>query len=137
MDGIDLAPGLIAQAQALQLPNAAFAARGVDTLVDLPDGGYDAIFVMGVFATLHGELFEATVAEAQRLLRPGGVLVTRDSVTAGPEMMRRVNEGYHARYRNADHYAEVFAANGLRMQRAVYLETFTGIDNYFFVFRRD
>ncbi len=137
LDGIDLAPALIDQALALGLPNADFAARGVDTLDRLPDAAYDALFVMGVFATLHGGLFEATVAQLQRLLKPGGVLITRDSVTPAQDVVRRVNDGYHAHYRSADHYAGVFTAAGLRMQRAVYLETFTGIDNYFFVFRRD
>lgn len=136
LDGIDLAPALVEQARGLALPNAEFAARGVDTLAALPDAAYNAIFVMGVFATLHGALFEATVAQLQRLLVPGGVLVTRDSVTPEHDVVRRVNDGYHAHYRSADHYASAFTAAGLRMQRAVYLETFTGIDNYFFVFRR-
>ena len=60
------------------------------------------------------------------------------SIAAASELttVRRVNDGYHAHYRSADHYAGAFTAAGLRMQRAVYLETFTGIDNYFFVFRR-
>jgi cyclopropane fatty-acyl-phospholipid synthase-like methyltransferase len=136
LDGIDLSAALVAQAEALELPNACFAARGVDTLADLPDGGYHAVFVMGVFATLHGELFEATVSQLHRLLKPGGLLITRDSVTAQHDVVRQVHDGYHAHYRSADHYADVFLAQGLRLQRAVYLETFSGIDNYFFVFQR-
>lgn len=136
VDGLDLSPALIDAAKALAIPNAEFDTRGVDALDELPDGLYDVAFVMGVFVTLHGSVFEDTVSEVARLLKPGGVLVTRDSVTPEHDVVRRVSGGYHAHYRGAGRFAEVFTERGLLMQRAVFLESFTGTDNYFFVFHR-
>lgn len=136
LDGIDLSPSLVDSARALNVPNARFTASAVDGLGDTAYGHYDVVFVMGVFVTLHGTAFEDTVTEVARLLKPGGVLVTRDSVTPEHDVVRRVSGGYHAHYRGAGRFAEVFTQRGLLMQRAVYLDSFTGTDNYFFVFHR-
>jgi SAM-dependent methyltransferase len=136
LEGFDLSAALIDEACSLGVPNARFTHRGVETLVELPDSCFDAIFVMGVFVTLHGSAFEETVSQVARLLKPGGVLITRDSVTPEHDVVRHVRDGYHAHYRGAGHFANAFTQRGLLMRRAVYLDSFTGIDNYFFVFHR-
>lgn len=136
LEGFDLSPSLIAEAASLGVPNASFSCRDVGTLAELPAASFDAVFVMGVFVTLHGSAFEDTVSEVARLLGPGGVLITRDSVTPEHDVVRHVHDGYHAHYRGAGHFADAFTQRGLLMQRAVYLDSFTGTDNYFFVFRK-
>jgi hypothetical protein len=94
------------------------------------------MFAMGVFAVLHGDAFEAAVSQLQRILKPGGVLITRDSIAQKEDLVRRVKDGYHAHYRCADHFTAVFRDVGLVLRRSVYLESFTNVDNYFFVFER-
>lgn len=136
LEGIDLSAALVARAMARGLTNAWFVAAGTDALADLPDRSYDVAVAMGLFATLHGDAFDRTLDDLARLLPAGGRLITRDSVRDGPDLVRQVKDGYHAHYRNADGFVEAFTKRGLHLRRAVFLDAFDDLENYFFVFER-
>ncbi|WP_237152226.1 class I SAM-dependent DNA methyltransferase [Oryzibacter oryziterrae] len=135
--GTDISEQLVAQANARKIANAEFSAEAVELLFRHGDGAYDTSFAMGLFATLHGDVFEETVAELARITKPGGFVVTRDSLTNGSDIVRHVVDGYHAHYRNRDRYLSSFRAHGLPLVREVFLDAFTDINNSLFVFRRE
>lgn len=138
VDAFDLAPALIARAEARGLANVNFHLHDLEHLDAQPaHEPYDAIFAMGLFVTLHGDDFDRAVGRLHRHLKPGGLLITRDSVArADEDVVRRVQGDYHAHYRSPANFVRPFAQLGLRMERCVYLESFSVADNHFFVFRR-
>lgn len=132
----DLSPKLIEKARTHGAANIDFRCGDVATLTEHRDCSFDAAFVMGVFVTVHGERFERAAADLATLVRPGGVLITRDSVTPSEDVLRHVTEGYVAHYRSQAHFVGGLCAAGFELQRTVFLETFKGLTNSFYVFRR-
>jgi 2-polyprenyl-3-methyl-5-hydroxy-6-metoxy-1,4-benzoquinol methylase len=132
----DLSAQLVEQARARAVPNVEFRTGDVASLSEHRDTRFDAVFVMGVFVTIHGDRFASAVSELAALVRPRGVLVTRDSVTMQGEIMRHVSDGYVAHYRSADTFVDTISAAGFELERSVFLEPFKEMTNSFFVFRR-
>ncbi|MBX3158277.1 MAG: class I SAM-dependent methyltransferase [Deltaproteobacteria bacterium] len=81
--GIDLSSEMVASAQArmakLGLANATVTCQGA---LDLPDDArYDFIFVGGCLMYLNDSVVEGMVARLSKMLRPGGLLVLRESTS--------------------------------------------------------
>lgn len=136
MRAFDLSAKLVEQARARGAANIDFRTGDIATLSEHRDTIFDAVFVMGVFVTIHGDRFAGAVSELAALVRPGGVLITRDSVTAGPDIVRQINEGYVAHYRSAQRFVGTILDAGFTLERTVFLEPFKEMTNHFFVFRR-
>lgn len=129
-DGIDLSEEMVASAQRrmerLGIDNTRVACRSVS---DLPeDQQYDLIFVGGVLMYLNDDQVAPIVTRMARLLRPGGLLVLRES-TAMPEPWYRdkpLQPGlfadpaaprppYYCIYRTPRFYRDLCIAQGLRV----------------------
>jgi SAM-dependent methyltransferase len=132
----DLSPKLVEQARARGAANIDFRTGDVATLSEHADTIFDAVFVMGVFVTIHGDRFASAVSELAALVRAGGLLITRDSVTAQGDILRHVNDGYVAHYRSAQTFIGTIVDAGFELERTVFLEPFKEMTNSFFVFRR-
>ncbi|MGY0459856.1 class I SAM-dependent methyltransferase [Kitasatospora sp. cg17-2] len=78
IEGVDVAPGLIARARAEQ-PAARFTVLTDPPRLDRPDGSYDAAFLFAVLTCVpDDDAQRALVAELHRVLRPGGLLHLSD-----------------------------------------------------------
>lgn len=69
--------------------------------VDLPDACADVVFEHAALCFVDEPLF--AVAEAARLLRPGGVLIRIISTTEPPEPVTAFNAAFHAQLRRLGH----------------------------------
>lgn len=77
--GVDVSPGMIeaARLRCAEIPGAAFTLTSGHGLDELPSAGFDLLLAVDVFPYLvqaGGALAERHVADAGRLLRPGGSL---------------------------------------------------------------
>ena len=132
----DLSPKLVEQARARGVANIDFRCGDVAALSEHRDVSFDAAFAMGVFVTIHGDRFPSAMAEVAALVRPGGLLITRDSVTPHEDVMRHVTDGYIAHYRSVQRFVGTIADAGFSLERSVFLEQFKDMTNSFYVFRR-
>lgn len=132
----DLSPKLVEQARAREAHNIDFRCGDIAALSVHRDLSFDAAFVMGVFVTIHGDRFASAVADIAALVRHGGVLITRDSVTPNEDVMRHVADGYVAHYRSGQHFVGTIEDAGFKLERTVFIEMFKDMTNSFYVFRR-
>jgi SAM-dependent methyltransferase len=84
--GIDISAKAIAAARATaataRLPNARFI-RGTMTALPFNEARFDAVFFHAVLYHLDIATLAATLSEAKRVLKPGGILATRDADIGG------------------------------------------------------
>jgi SAM-dependent methyltransferase len=84
--GIDIEPKAIAAASAraaeASLTNLAFAEADM-TALPFEDGSFDAVFFHAVLYHQSEAVLTRTLAEARRVLKPGGFLATRDADVGG------------------------------------------------------
>ncbi|MCG2672402.1 class I SAM-dependent methyltransferase [Bradyrhizobium sp. GCM10023182] len=84
--GVDINPNAIASARQLAahagLTNLSFVEADM-TALPFEDGAFDAIFCHAVLYHQSQAMLAKTLAEARRVLRPGGLLGTRDAVVGG------------------------------------------------------
>src|SRR5262245_3744612 len=84
--GIDHEPKAIAAAGALAaeagLTNLAFAEADM-TALPFEDGSFDAVFFHAVLYHQNKAVLPRTLAEARRVLKPGGFIATRDADVGG------------------------------------------------------
>lgn len=84
--GVDIEPKAIAAASALAaeagLTNLAFAEADM-TALPFEDGSFDAVFLHAVLYHQNQATLTRALAEARRVLKPGGVLGTRDADAGG------------------------------------------------------
>lgn len=84
--GIDNEPKAIAAANALAaeagLTNLAFAEADM-TALPFEDGSFDAVFFHAVLYHQNQPTLTSAVAEARRVLKPGGFVATRDADVGG------------------------------------------------------
>jgi 2-polyprenyl-3-methyl-5-hydroxy-6-metoxy-1,4-benzoquinol methylase len=132
----DLSPKLVEQARARAASNIDFRCADVAGLAEHRDVSFDAVFAMGVFVIIHGERFATAMADLAALVRPGGVLITRDSVTPSEDVMRQIGDGYIAHYRSAQRFVGTIGDAGFKLERTVFIEQFKEMTNSFYVFRR-
>ncbi|HVV86485.1 MAG TPA: class I SAM-dependent methyltransferase [Kofleriaceae bacterium] len=129
--GIDLSSEMVASARArverLGLANATVA---VQCVTDLPaDARYDVVFVGGVLMYLDDRVVAETVARLATMLRPGGLLILRESTSpatwyrdqplapglfAAPGAPR---PPYYAIYRTPESYRAMAEQHGLAVRR--------------------
>jgi 2-polyprenyl-3-methyl-5-hydroxy-6-metoxy-1,4-benzoquinol methylase len=133
----DLSPALLDQARRRGTPNIDYRSGDLASLLDHRDTLFDAVFVMGVFVTIHGDRFEQAAADLAQLVRPGGLLITRDSVTAEEDIVRHVTDGYVAHYRSADHFIGGLSDAGFTLERSIFIDAFGDLTNSFYVFRKN
>jgi SAM-dependent methyltransferase len=84
--GVDIEPNAIAAADLLAARsgsrNLTFA-RADMTALPFEDGMFDAVFFHAVLYHLNDEMLTRTLAEARRVLKPGGFVATRDADAGG------------------------------------------------------
>lgn len=84
--GIDIGAKAIAAARAMaanaRLPNVGFI-RGTMTALPFVAASFDAVFFHAVLYHLGAATLAATLSEAKRVLKPGGILATRDADIGG------------------------------------------------------
>jgi SAM-dependent methyltransferase len=133
--GIDLSAEMVASVK------ARLAARGIEnatveakSVLELDDSArYDVVFVGGVLMYLNDDVVEVMVARLAALLRPGGLLILRESTSSpkpwyrdtplSPGLFAARGAGapprpaYHAIYRLPTAYREMAERQGLAILR--------------------
>jgi len=126
--GIDLSGEMVASARARVPANVTVEQKSVLELDD--DARYDLVFVGGVLMYLNDDVVEDMVARLARLVRPGGLLILRES-TSSPKTWYRdkplapglhadrslPRAPYQAIYRPPLAYRDMALANGLEILR--------------------
>ena len=132
-DGIDLsaemAASAAARAERLGLDNVRVECMSVTDLAG--DRTYDLVFVGGVFTYLNDDEVEGMMARLAALLRPGGILILRESTSAtatwyrsaplSPGLFARPDAPrppYYAIYRTPSRYRELASGQGLDLLRS-------------------
>jgi SAM-dependent methyltransferase len=84
--GIDISAKAVAAARAMaadaRLPNVGFV-RGTMTALPFDEARFDAVFFHAVLYHLDAATLATTLSEAKRVLKPGGILATRDADVGG------------------------------------------------------
>lgn len=84
---------------------------------------FDLLFISGLFLYLNDQQLEAVIAKLPHMLRPGGLVMLRDSVgTEGRyEIHDRYSEhlgsNYSAIYRTRDFFVDAFAPHGMLLEQ--------------------
>ena len=98
---------------------------------------YGAIFCMGVLVYLHSPLlFKNTLRKFYDLLKPGGYLITRDSISKGKTFRHCYRHGYYATYRSQSFFLGSFEKAGFALERSIEMFTRPDKNNSFYVFRK-
>jgi SAM-dependent methyltransferase len=101
--------------------------------VDLPDGRFDQILIFGLLHHLPDDYVRAVLAEATRLLAPGGRILAIEDIPAVSRMnlighlIHNVEQGEHIR--PADQYRRLYAEDGRRIEKEEILQS--GICDYY------
>lgn len=110
--GLDISPKMIAIAEAecarCGLANARFSCT---SLLDYTCAEqFDLIFFSGVLQYMDDDVVSAAITKAVRMLAPGGVIISRDSV----QLEERVEKAgdYPVIYRTPDEYRDFFSVAG-------------------------
>lgn len=110
--GIDISSEMINLAekerQARNLTNIKFETRD---LLSLPDKAeYDLIYFSSMLQYLSDEELAAALDKANKLLKTGGVIISRDTVQLAQRVIK--SGDYPVIYRNADEYKDAFQPAG-------------------------
>lgn len=138
--GYDLSAGLVAKAKATARQQGIHNARFevMDLEGDLPTQAADVVLCLGVFSCIHDDaVWERILAQFGRLVKPGGWLVLRDSVSLGQRWTKTYPQGYYACYRRRAEYLAAVAAAGFELKREAELSSSeAGLENCLWVLRR-
>jgi SAM-dependent methyltransferase len=75
---------------------------------------FDVVYFGGVILYFHDEAVQTLLRRYLPVLRPGGLLVNRDTLIVGREAYIRKDPDYMAVYRTREELIALFAQNGLR-----------------------
>jgi O-antigen biosynthesis protein len=139
LDAFDLSPTLIEEAKA----NA--RKQGLDNIRFWVDNvvapksrlkTYELVSCMGVISTIIDEWAFLQVRDVlTEAVKPGGLLLLRDSVSLLPEGRLVDTSDYATRYRNRDEYRRAFQSVGFQLDLEITLAEFGTSVNAFFLFR--
>lgn len=135
--GYDLSSTLLALAQATHpLANGGYVATDLEK-DDFKLGDLDIVFCLGIFSTLHDEAaigrILAKVAEA---LPIGGILVSRDTISADETYKKAYDNGYYAVYRSFEEHMRLFAKAGFVLRKTIPVSNVGTLRNSFFILAR-
>ena len=139
VDACDLSPALIAQARRnaseRSVQNIAFRLEDI-TYAHPRRSGYDLVSCMGVLSTIVDDWAFRKITAAMRVaLRPGGLLLLRDSVSRLPDGELVESDTYATRYRNEEAYRNRFAELGLTLVYDSLLAEFGASVNRYYLYR--
>lgn len=109
------------EARRLGVENIEFVTASVEEF--RTDEQFDLLFISGLFLYLNDRQLDQVISGLSAMLRPGGLVMLRDSVgTAGRyEIHDRYSEhldcNYSAIYRTAHFFVDAFAEQGLMLER--------------------
>jgi tetratricopeptide (TPR) repeat protein/2-polyprenyl-3-methyl-5-hydroxy-6-metoxy-1,4-benzoquinol methylase len=138
--GYDVSPALIAQAQDAarrqRVTNATF--HVLDLERGTPEAEAEVVLCLGVFACIaDNAVWHATLARFARMLPTDGVLVLRETVSAGAPRTVEHPSGYVATYRPiADYVAAVTERGFAEAGRVTLFREPDGLENHLWIFRR-
>lgn len=112
--GLDLAENMLNRARAKQIPGARFVLGTADVL-PWPDGRFDVVCCIQSFH--HYPYPDKAMAEALRVLRPGGLYVLSDTGVGGPAAWLD-NHVFFPLMRSGDCHTENRRGVARRMERA-------------------
>lgn len=126
MEGTDIGPALIEAAQQhagdAGMTNVEY--RVADALAPLEAGAYDLVMALGFTSCLtDDQVFTDALTLMHDALKPGGTLITVDSLTFGSDRLASFDSGYVARYRNEWEYRAAIKAVGFSEPEEVPLGT--------------
>ena len=139
VDAYDLSHALIEQARQnarrQSATNVRFRVEDITT-THMQEAAYDVVSCMGVLSTIVDEwAFRKITAGLSNAMRPGGLLLLRDSVSLLPEGQLIESDTYATRYRNEDAYRGRFAELGLTLEFETLLAEFGTSVNRFYLYR--
>lgn len=140
VEAFDLSPTLIAkaarEAREADIHHVRFQVGDI-ARVERRRGRFDVVSCMGVLSTIVDEpLFLRVARGLCAKVRPGGLLLLRDSLSLLAGGQTVVLENYATRYHFEGGYHGVFAATGLLRERDFPLADFGTCTNGFFLYRR-
>lgn len=98
----------------------------------------DAIFCMGVFATIHGDGNMGRILEAFRnALKNGGYLITRDTCSQHGTFSKAYDNGYFACYRAHSAYLAIIEAAGFQCSCSIGIWNNRDTRNDYYIFKAD
>ncbi len=147
--GIDIAKNLIHEARLVTKSRglkATFEVGSIDSIRHLEGEAWDVILLLGVCSTLVDSKSVAMVYEnVNRLLRKGGLLLVRESLSLGTKDESYENKGYLAVYRAKDEYIDSIMGAGFQLIDLIDMATdsdkatnpfFSTKTNLFMVFKK-
>jgi SAM-dependent methyltransferase len=118
----DISPNLISEAKSGNPTNIDFQVR--DLAVDWPAGEFDLVSCMGVTSILVDESeYGGTLRRLHASVKPGGLLLMRDSLSASADDEVAIAKTRPSIYRAAARYLKDFRALGLRPELTIVLKT--------------
>ncbi|MHB8872546.1 MAG: methyltransferase domain-containing protein [Myxococcaceae bacterium] len=136
----DLSPTLIEQArqEARRRECSVIEFRVSDLEAGIPPGPYGLVSCMGIMSTLIDErTFVGLCDELGRQVEPGGFLLTKESLSSGPEDRLVVSEAYCTRYRTVAAYERALTGRGFRAVDRVEMATAEGVVNHLYLWKRE
>jgi tetratricopeptide (TPR) repeat protein/SAM-dependent methyltransferase len=138
--GYDLSPVLVSQGNAAarqqRLNNALF--KVLDLEEGIPERSADVALCLGVFSCIHDDaVWKRILTQFAGIVRPGGWLVLRDTVSLRQRWTKVYPQGYYACYRQRCDYLAAVAAAGFALERETTLSTSDeGLENSLWILRR-
>jgi cyclopropane fatty-acyl-phospholipid synthase-like methyltransferase len=101
------------------------------------DDNVDVLLCLGVLSCLPDDAAARVIDHVGRGLRPGALLVLRETVSSGARRDVVYASGYCGRYRPLDAYLQAVADAGFTLFEDVPLTAEGGLENHLWLFRRD
>jgi hypothetical protein len=118
----DISPNLISEANSANPTNIDFQVR--DLAVDWPEGQFDLVSCMGVTSILVDKSeYGNTLRRLYASVKPGGLLLMRDTLSASPDDEVAIAKTRPSIYRAVSRYFRDFAALGLCPEVSILLKT--------------
>lgn len=97
--GVDTQADVLARARAHEPVRGERYLEGTGQRLPLPDGSADAVLFIHSLHHVPEELMDAALAEAARVVRPGGAVYVQEPMAEGPyfELVRPVDDETHVR----------------------------------------
>lgn len=139
IDGYELSPERVRQAGIINpLPNGSYKILDVEKdILPASSESIDAIFFLGVSSAVHSDGALTTLFESfHRALKPGGLLVTRDSLSPRYTYRRPTASGYFAIYRSLTAFLRLFHHAGFQLEETYPLVKQEKLFNSIYVFTK-